>query len=139
MTNREDKRMEEERLLKEAGGYAFPRAGTPSAINSRAENGMTLRDWFAGQALAGGIADGLGYKRGPEAAYAFADAMLTVRARRKTPSDYPHTFPDGTVDRCTTCTHSYPKEDMTYDKGYPICKEVCMSRLGIIPPNTTSQ
>lgn len=33
------------------GGQAFPRAGSGSHVED-----MTLRDWFAGQALAGGMA-----------------------------------------------------------------------------------
>lgn len=37
------------------GGPAFPRPSGPAQedINTSAHEGMTLRDWFAGQALAG--------------------------------------------------------------------------------------
>jgi hypothetical protein len=58
------------------GGPAFPRHGYNS------NDGMTLRDWFAGQALAGLIAD---QSRDGSAddraryAYAYADAMLRAR------------------------------------------------------------
>jgi len=45
--------------------------------------GMTLRDWFAGQALAGIMAQGSGTSNAvewaPEEAYAVADAMLAAR------------------------------------------------------------
>ena len=64
------------------GGPAFP---NPSG-DDRDNNGMTLRDWFAGQALVGWIAS----TRDPEAsewdgtwwarkAYETADAMLKAR------------------------------------------------------------
>lgn len=64
------------------GGPAFPNDNGDDRYN----NGMTLRDWFAGQALAGRIAS----TRDPEAsewdatwwarkAYETADAMLKAR------------------------------------------------------------
>jgi|688.fasta_scaffold232506_2 hypothetical protein len=64
------------------GGQAFP-AGNPT---HGGHEGMTLRDWFAGQALAGMIS-GLDAKSEgsqaikpiAEAAYDFADAMLKAR------------------------------------------------------------
>jgi hypothetical protein len=42
---------------------------------------MELRDWFAGQALMGWLADGTANDAGLAAkeAYAFADAMMTER------------------------------------------------------------
>jgi len=48
------------------------------------ERGMTLRDWFAGQALSRGLAknvymDGEGIKSIAKAAYQMADEMLTAR------------------------------------------------------------
>lgn len=65
-------------MSKEDGGPAFP---TP------ARYGMTLRDWFAGQALAGIIAaaahpDNTDLPRRDDTsviAYAYADAMLKAR------------------------------------------------------------
>lgn len=49
------------------------------------EEGMTLRDWFAGQALAGSCAhpDSEGWKDADvaEQCYRVADAMLTTRAK----------------------------------------------------------
>ena len=47
--------------------------------------GMTLRDWFAGQALANMADDYNGHAVDPDgtakAAYVFADAMLEARAK----------------------------------------------------------
>jgi len=57
---------------------AFPVPGTYGAVDS----GMTLRDWFAGQALAGSdishIDDSTAAARH---AYALADAMLAERSK----------------------------------------------------------
>ena len=67
------------------GGQAFP---MPQAETSQGghweENGMSLRDWFAGQALAALIAhyeeqDG-GMDDIPASAFQYADAMLIARA-----------------------------------------------------------
>jgi hypothetical protein len=63
------------------GGDAFP-VSTQSNITFR---GMTLRDWFAGQALAGiSASQGDGYSLSPqneaEWAYQRADAMIAVRS-----------------------------------------------------------
>lgn len=58
------------------GGPAFPFAaeyGHPAACG-----GMTLRDWFAGQALAGMMANGLG-QSATRHAYDMADAMIAAR------------------------------------------------------------
>jgi hypothetical protein len=72
---------------------AFPAAYCvgPSDDMYPPEPGMTLRDWFAGQALpsviadatAGGSVDGTGtvYDMLSQAAYRFADAMLAERAK----------------------------------------------------------
>jgi hypothetical protein len=51
----------------------------------RYELGMTLRDYFAGQALAGRLADGTDRLRQSvaEEAYAYADAMLKAREQNK--------------------------------------------------------
>lgn len=64
------------------GGAAFPAHdsfGDPT-------NGMSLRDWFAGQALAGIVCDpkiatATNARLIPELAYALADAMLAERAK----------------------------------------------------------
>lgn len=54
------------------GGFAFP-----------GYNGMTLRDWFAGQALIGVMVDGeLGANSTAELCYRFADAMIEERAKK---------------------------------------------------------
>jgi hypothetical protein len=46
--------------------------------------GMSLRDYFAGQALAGMLAaDDASYTRAAELAYGYADAMLAARSARK--------------------------------------------------------
>jgi hypothetical protein len=65
------------------GGPAFPHARP-----SMNQHGMTLRDWFAGQALAGAVANQLKEPTRQERfeaiatqAYRFADAMLTVREK----------------------------------------------------------
>ena len=64
------------------GGPAFPSVGEGFGNPSYSAPGMTLRDWFAGQALAGLIAD---QSRDGSAddraryAYAYADAMLKAR------------------------------------------------------------
>jgi hypothetical protein len=72
------------------GGWAFPQqsvwvgdAGDEAFVS--AFPGMSLRDWFAGQALAGqmaseGYAVGLrGPKTSAARAYEFADAMIAER------------------------------------------------------------
>ena len=60
------------------GGQAFPWGGG-------IRGGMTLRDWFAGQALTGVIAhvngQGGNYHQAADDAYAHADAMLATRAQ----------------------------------------------------------
>lgn len=76
------------------GGPAFP---VPNYVNAQGETyestprGMSLRDWFAGQALAGILADpncdpivGDSLKELAHGAYACADAMLKAR------EDKPH-------------------------------------------------
>lgn len=65
------------------GGSAFPLC-VPDYHGDRPhlESGMTLRDWFAGQALAGLLADGKNSGRFADIAsdaYDFADAMLAAR------------------------------------------------------------
>jgi len=67
------------------GGPAFPHQDWDPAIHSqRREHGMSLRDWFAGQALVGLMAsetEKFCYKpgEGAERAFAFADAMIAAR------------------------------------------------------------
>ena len=63
------------------GGPAFPgnREQNESGVWFNGWPGMSLRDWFAGQALAGLLAnenDGAIVKQ----AYLFADAMLAARS-----------------------------------------------------------
>lgn len=63
------------------GGPAFPHAHEDYPF----QHGMSLRDYFAGQALAGSLAVGYtspdGHKWMAEHAYAMADAMLAERAK----------------------------------------------------------
>lgn len=65
------------------GGPAFPRAplGEDCAHPYGQQDGMSLRDWFAGQALAGLLSEGEYVDERPVAfrAYVYADAMLAAR------------------------------------------------------------
>jgi hypothetical protein len=66
------------------GGAAFPFAANDVSNMKMQAQGMTLRDWFAGQALAGiSASQGDGYSLSPqneaEWAYQRADAMIAVR------------------------------------------------------------
>jgi hypothetical protein len=67
------------------GGSAFPEPFVPksSGLSINMHPGMSLRDWFAGQALAGlcNGARGTGWRKAELAkdAFAFADAMLAAR------------------------------------------------------------
>jgi hypothetical protein len=65
------------------GGPAFPSVGEGFGNPSYSAPGMTLRDWFAGQALAGmGVectSDEFCHSSVAECAYAYADAMLRAR------------------------------------------------------------
>ena len=68
---------------------AFPSPDTyhPNGQVEYGAPGMSLRDWFAGQALAGLLADSNTsgtYKEFADYAYQYADVML--RARQKSPS-----------------------------------------------------
>ncbi|MCF6120854.1 hypothetical protein L2449_28935 [Mesorhizobium muleiense] len=73
------------------GGPAFPGSYTaypkdgPSCGVIIAEGGMSLRDWFAGQALAGDLAATPNCRPSiigsAERAYAYADAMLAERRK----------------------------------------------------------
>ena len=76
------------------GGPAFPRPHSETGNYAHtspqaAQGGMTLRDYFAGQALAGMLADGVPTTGTAEAqlfwarhAYSLADAMLEARETR---------------------------------------------------------
>jgi len=73
-------------MSKNDGGAAFPRDGVCGEVVP--QHGMTLRDYFAGQALAGQALliasprDSLDcHAVAAESAYAYADAMLEVRER----------------------------------------------------------
>jgi hypothetical protein len=67
------------------GGFAFPLAASTgdSRDGVYCQNGMTLRDWFAGQALIAlphiGCGADLTVKDTAEAAYQIADAMIKAR------------------------------------------------------------
>ncbi len=65
------------------GGPAFPIPGGSSPFKpDNGYDGMSLRDWFAGQALAGILANTarLGIiEEAASTAYAYADAMLAAR------------------------------------------------------------
>jgi hypothetical protein len=70
------------RTPKDKSGFAFPLA---VGENQGYSNGMTLRDYFAGQALAGLASRGTNFEIGwveyAEMAYLAADAMLDERVR----------------------------------------------------------
>lgn len=73
-------------MSKQDGGPAFPLGWRPTADGyERGDCGMSLRDWFAGQALAGfGGANGITRDSSgfiAEAAYTIADAMLAERSK----------------------------------------------------------
>lgn len=64
------------------GGPAFP---TPWAAGTATEGGMTLRDWFAGQAMVGILSVAGPYGLAPyeisERSYRLADAMIKERKK----------------------------------------------------------
>lgn len=69
-------------MSKDDGGQAFPRAGCDEA---HFELGMSLRDWFAGQALAGIVAEhdySKNWDWAASRAYAYADAMIEERNKK---------------------------------------------------------
>jgi hypothetical protein len=66
------------------GGPAFPSTIQyfPDDKNANEEQGMTLRDWFASQAMAGLVSyvvEGATFENVAEDAYKAADAMLKAR------------------------------------------------------------
>jgi len=71
---------------KDDGGQAFPRGGYDGPDRqSLSVEGMTLRDWFAGQALQGMLANEGARKttllQDAEDAYDYADAMIKWRTK----------------------------------------------------------
>ena len=64
------------------GGHAFPTLFIEPEHGS-GYAGMTLRDWFAGQFLAGCASSHSTYASIAIASYAMADAMLAERAKAK--------------------------------------------------------
>lgn len=65
-------------MSKQNGGPAFPVPGTTQDH----EIGMTLRDWLAGQAIAGLASDHeIGIEDGARMAWKYADAMLRTRTQ----------------------------------------------------------
>jgi len=71
---------------KEDGGAAFPDLRNEIYGTGERASYMSLRDWFAGQALAGWISDGVSYGCDMEyiakACYEQADAMIAAREAR---------------------------------------------------------
>jgi|TARA_R110000782_G_scaffold30776_5_gene76405 hypothetical protein len=70
---------------KDNGGAAFPFAANDVSNMKMQSQGMTLRDWFAGQVLAGISSisiDGFSVSPKDEAEWAYqrADAMIAARA-----------------------------------------------------------
>lgn len=71
-----------------SGGYAFPQSETLGSV-SHSTGGLTLRDYFAGQALSGLLANpnyegqAFSYRAGSIEAdsYYIADAMLKAREK----------------------------------------------------------
>ena len=73
-------------MTKETGGPAFPAKQVLDDEAAEVSEGMTLRDWFAGQALAGLWGDPVIIFSGdlPKAAgycYRMADAMIAERSK----------------------------------------------------------
>ena len=63
-------------MNKETGGSAYP---STQDQWERGMEGMTLRDWFAGQALAGMLAASMREDNLSNRAYRLADAMIAAR------------------------------------------------------------
>ena len=74
------------------GGAAFPYVEIDSRHGTRVECGMSLRDWFAGQAISGLVSLGKNLETenascdtqsdvASDQAYAIADAMMKARTR----------------------------------------------------------
>lgn len=79
--------------MKPDGGHAFPKTGNfnqdqPADCDSRDQNGMSLRDYFAAKALPAVIEAGSKQKSVPvnheivaQTCYAIADAMIEERSK----------------------------------------------------------
>jgi hypothetical protein len=63
------------------GGNAFPLTETHPTMGSRVWPGMSLRDWFAGQAMQGELSSGSrqDFDDLADVSYRMADAMLKAR------------------------------------------------------------
>lgn len=75
---------ETEQFFDRAGGSAFPivvEGGDQSGLHAELHPGMTLRDYFAGQALAGlsALLNGKDANEAARRAYQAADEMLKAR------------------------------------------------------------
>ena len=64
---------------KEDGGPAFPVVAENGL--GHIASGVTVRDYFAAQAIAGGLAHMGNHERAAEFAYSIADAMLAERSK----------------------------------------------------------
>lgn len=68
------------------GAYPYAPTGTDWQGQPYPHAGMSLRDWFAGQALGGiihaGSHGGASWVEVAQGAYALADAMICARAKR---------------------------------------------------------
>lgn len=80
------------KAMKNTGGPAFPyRYSIGTDETALVAEGMTLRDWFAGQALSGMVATGITvdmdgsmpFENRAGVCYLMADAMLAERSRGK--------------------------------------------------------
>ena len=67
------------------GGPAFPGGSVSYGQPANGHHGMTLRDWFAGQALASDWAGDYSPTGAAEQAYRYADAMLAERTNEPRP------------------------------------------------------
>ena len=72
----------------DSGGPAFPAVAVGTSLPWNTMQGLSIRDYFAGQALAGllaspNIRDGAQPNLAAQAAYIVADAMLKQRQERE--------------------------------------------------------
>ena len=80
-----------------AGGAAFPFFAEDSSERVVAQEGMTLRDWLAGQALSGYMVTNLAINvwQAAKFCYEVADAMIAERDRKS--GDLAQTGPAGHI------------------------------------------